>query len=234
MLARGEQISTEFREVEQQYQSISPLAIVSIGLAICAGLALAHPLMWWLPIIAVFVSLAALRGIARSGGAQTGKRLAIVAICLALFFLTWAITRMAVGRQIEERQARVIADGWLQVVQRGDLYTAHQWTVSGYRRQPEGTVLSNYYEHDAEVQQEFERFHSEMLMEALQNVNSDDRFECRGVTSFEGPRNRRVMGVAYDRCSPDGGPVDSFTILVQRNFDSDMLVTLWQILAVND
>lgn len=234
MSARNEPIRTEFREADQQYQSVSPWAIVSLGLGLCAGLALAHPLMWWLPIAAVLISLAALRGIARSGGAQTGKRLAITAICLALFFLTWAVTRMAIGRQVEQRQARVLADGWLEVVKSGDTFAAHQWTVSGWRRQRQGTVLRNYYDSDAEAQQELEKFKTEVLVGVLGDVAREDRFECRGVTRIDGPPNRREIDVAYDRLPADGGPAVALTVSVQRIYDADMQVTLWQILGVRD
>ena len=230
MSVSDEQIA---HEAGQQYQSVSPLAIIAVGMGCASALALAHPLMWWLPFVAMLSAFAALRSIHRSDGALTGKRLAILSISLSLFFLTWATTRMVVGRSIEKRQARVMTNAWLDVLKSGDLYTAHQWAVSGWRRQPLGTVLPDHYESDPELAAEFEKFQNGMIAGALKEASSDTNFRCRGIAGFEGPRNRRLIKVAYEREEAEKG-TSPFSISVQRIFDSDMQITLWQVVAVEE
>ncbi len=217
---------------EIEYRAISPLAIVALSLGMAAAVALAHPLMWWLPFAASLVALAALRGIARSGGSQTGKWIALTAICLSIFFFSWAVTRVVTGRRIEQTHARTIADAWLSLVQDGDWYNAHQWTVSGWNRQREGTVLKDFYESDADAKASFEKFKHEVVEHTLANTSPDDRFEFRGGDAVANGRNRRIIQLTYDRYVDGKGQPVPVIITVERSYDAEIQLILWQVLAI--
>ena len=158
MLKEGEPTSSDSESTEAHYAAVSPLAIVALSLGVASALALAHPLMWWLPPVAALAGVCALRSIGRSKGALTGKGVAFVAICLSVFFAAWALGGTFAGDRIQRNHAKQIAEKWLAIIQDGDYYQAHQWTVSTVTRQRGKISLADFYESNADARQEFQKF----------------------------------------------------------------------------
>jgi hypothetical protein len=230
MLMEGEVASASGDATEIEYRKISPLAIVTVGLGLCSSLVLAHVLMWWLPIVTALVATAALRSIDRNPSGLTGKRLAIVGLCLSLFFFAWAVSRLVISNRVAKTQAQEIASKWLTIIREGDYYLAHQWVISTYRRQRGNVSLSEFYNSNADAKKDFLAFDRKVVQDVLKGFDDGDRFEFRKAGAVRGDDARRVVEVFFD-VYPDGGAARPLSIQVERRVDSDMGVAMWQILS---
>jgi hypothetical protein len=219
MLMEGEVASASGDATEIEYRKISPLAIVTVGLGLCSSLVLAHVLMWWLPIVTALVATAALRSIDRNPSGLTGKRLAIVGLCLSLFFFAWAVSRLVISNRVAKTQAQEIASKWLTIIREGDYYLAR------------GNVsLSEFYNSNADAKKDFLAFDRKVVQDVLKGFDDGDRFEFRKAGAVRGDDARRVVEVFFD-VYPDGGAARPLSIQVERRVDSDMGVAMWQILS---
>jgi hypothetical protein len=71
----------------QEYVAINATAVVAMLLGFASALAIVTPILLIIPVVAIFVSIIALRQIRNSGGTQTGSVLAILGIVLSLAFV---------------------------------------------------------------------------------------------------------------------------------------------------
>ena len=74
---------TDRNEIEQ-YSSISWIAVCALLLAGLSFLALAHPVLWCLPVVAAMLALFGVQQIRGSDGALTGHGIALFALGLSL------------------------------------------------------------------------------------------------------------------------------------------------------
>ena len=114
------------------YQSFNIFALVGfvLGLASVASLLLAESLFWIIPAAGTVLSLYALWTIARGGRAQVGRPLAIVGLCLSLFFLVAAPTAALVEGQYIRAESRAFADKWFEYLRQGDAVAAYDMTLN--------------------------------------------------------------------------------------------------------
>jgi hypothetical protein len=134
-----------------QYHSISRAAILSVFLGLLSGLALMHPLLVPIPLIAIATALIGLRNIRLSRGELIGRRIAIVGLCLATFFLGWSVSWNFSRQRMIELQAATVAEGWLDLLAAGKLNQAHQLTQSADRRVLDEAVRDAMYAAEAEA-----------------------------------------------------------------------------------
>jgi len=71
------------RATDREYAAVSVPAVVGVGLAALSVVAFLNEFLVAVPVLAVVVSLSALRRIRRSRGVLTGRRLALVGVVLA-------------------------------------------------------------------------------------------------------------------------------------------------------
>jgi hypothetical protein len=129
----------------RQYRDVSRLAIVALLVGFLSPVALAHPLLWIVPLGGLVLATAALLTLARHGGEMTGHRMATWGLCLSLFFGGWGVGQVALRGWILQSQAHALAEHWLTLWQAGEFEQAHQLTIPSTDRQPEGTDLKRFY-----------------------------------------------------------------------------------------
>ncbi len=142
------------------YKAISRLAVASLLLGIASITALAAVPLWIVPLIGVVVSLLAFVRIAGAGGTLGGRPLAVVGLCLAVFFGSAALAGHWNSRRIIARQAEETADQWFAALARHDVELAHQWTVSFGQRSGAFDLeqLRKFYEKDSKAKEGLAKF----------------------------------------------------------------------------
>jgi hypothetical protein len=144
-----------------EYRSVSGLAVLTLVLGGLSVAALASPAAWVIPLPAIVCGLWALHRIRRRPDELLGRKAAWVGLGLALFFGSWAPSRYYCDRWLLHGQAREFALEWFQIVFRNDLELAHQATLNFYLRQPEGTLLQEFYQDHPEDLQELQTYFSQ-------------------------------------------------------------------------
>lgn len=242
-------------EILPEYQPLSRLALAGLLAALLSPIALAHPLLWIVPLTAGLLSALALRSIRRSEGELRGSGLAQTALFAALLFGCWAVAWNLSHYYVVGRQARRYAEAWLELVKEGRLYEAHQLTMSASSRVPGNESLEDLYgratsppnpaRRDAdsdsegesrqaleleELSTEYTRLIREPAMDQLLKLNCDWRAEFRGnlATQRSGPVSDSVDQRYTIRCSDHAQP-QSFDVIVTVERDRIGTRALWRV-----
>ena len=85
-LAHLHKMSTTAGLGTTEYVAINPLAVATVFLGLASALALLDNTLLAIPVLALIGAIFSLRQIARSGGTQTGKGLAVLGLLLAVGF----------------------------------------------------------------------------------------------------------------------------------------------------
>lgn len=117
------------------YRPLSVLAVLAGVSSVLALLALAHPLLWVLPLLSLAASVTAFLRLSRPQARESGKMIAAGALLLALLIIGYAPARVLSRHQAMNDQAREFAHQWLQTVLDGKLKTAHQLTLREHERE---------------------------------------------------------------------------------------------------
>ena len=184
------------------YRAISPLAIAAGILALASALALAHPVLWFVPAVAVALAVAALRSISANPDTLVGRKVALAALALALFFGAWAPTRLALERVVIPRQSRHFALYWLSLVREGRLYEAHQWTKSPSLRLPADVDLREYYEADTYAKEDLGTFLSQEAVRALLKTGRGAQVRSVTTVSVETRGQESLSVLDYEIATP--------------------------------
>ena len=140
---------------EEQYHPLNLIAVVSLVAGLLSCLALVHPILYALPVLAAALSLMAIWRIRAAAGEVSGHNLAVVGLALACLFGGWAISYKLTSQSLLSRQARQVADRWLEFVQAGELQQAHQLMLRPRNRAPHETSLTEHYLDNEESRQAF-------------------------------------------------------------------------------
>ncbi len=220
------------------YRSISLAAVLALVFGCASALALIHPFLWVIPAVAVVIAIVALRGIAREGANLTGRGLAITGLVLALFFGSWAPTRIVTRQSHLYRQARPYADQWLELMRAGKLYEAHQLMQIAGERQKPGSSLEVFYKNSSDARKQLD--HSFELKPALtiRNQAGDATYEYLGgdgVSSEEGGHIEFVSLRYLMRYEEHGLAKETpVRIVLQRGDSEQPGVYYWSIRTIVD
>jgi hypothetical protein len=104
---------------EVEFQTLSPLAAISLLLALASPAALAAPVFLCIPLAAALVALLALTKIRDADGALTGARMARWSVAIALACVAATLVRGPVRDALMRRQARAVGQQWLTYIAEG-------------------------------------------------------------------------------------------------------------------
>lgn len=128
-----------------EYAPVSLMAIAALILGLLSAVALLHPLMNVLCIVAVAVSIQAIRKIRYGEIRQSGVMLAWIGLGAALFFSSWSVSREYVRQRIMYGHARQFAEQWLALVRDNKLFEAHELHLMPELRAARGRSLASHY-----------------------------------------------------------------------------------------
>lgn len=132
-------------ESDDEYQSLSVLAMLALFASLASPLALLTPLLWFFPIIPIVLGLFAIGAISRRPDSLTGSRLAIIAIVIGAFFLALAPARAAARRIWLGAEAQQHADAWLDLVIAGKIAESYNLTLSSDMRATNLETINTRY-----------------------------------------------------------------------------------------
>ena len=132
-------------ETLPEYQPLSRLSLASLLAALLSPIALVHPLLWIVPVIAALLAILALRTIKRFEGELRGSGLARTALVASLLFGSWAFVWNMSYQYLVGRQACHYSQAWLELIKNGRLYEAHQLSMSLTARVPPQDSLEETY-----------------------------------------------------------------------------------------
>ena len=98
------------------YLPVSRLAVAAAALGGISALALASPIFWVLPLVAIGVAVAALRDVTRQEAPKAGRLAAVAGLALAVGFGAQAVAAKATARSIMAARAAAAARLWLDTI----------------------------------------------------------------------------------------------------------------------
>ncbi len=138
-----------FSELDQQelveYRPLNRPAVVACILGWLASAALIHPILCLLPLLGIMTALIALRQLSSAENKQSGRRLALIGLCLSVLFGSWTVAREASRELRLYGHARQFAEDWFARIRDGQFYEAHQLTLMEGERAAPGVSLKDHY-----------------------------------------------------------------------------------------
>lgn len=116
------------------YRPVSAMAVICFVLSLFSPLAFAHPWFWGIPPFVFLISLFVSRGLERAKEEYAGQLLAKAAIFLSLISGVGSVTRYTIERTILTREARQVANEYLDDILTNRLKQAFALTLPPFRR----------------------------------------------------------------------------------------------------
>lgn len=134
----------------ENYSSLDTLAVVALICGLLSSLsAIFSPVFLILGFLAVILGVASLVRISRSEGILAGFWPAAVGMGVAIFFACFYLSYAKSRDDNITEFARKYADEWIEMIQQGRLFEAHQLTRSFFNREYPGTDLEVLYSEKA-------------------------------------------------------------------------------------
>ncbi|MBN1852612.1 MAG: hypothetical protein JW829_07800 [Pirellulales bacterium] len=149
------------------YEAPSGLAIVGLLLGFASSLVLWRSLLLIVSAAAIFMNVLALCRIRASDGRLTGRRAAILGLCLAILFATAAIARVATRHALIVYHARPLADQFFMALASNEPHKAMQMMEYPANRKPLDATLWDHYRTDDEARQNLIKFVEYPLIRTL-------------------------------------------------------------------
>ncbi len=122
------EISPQVERDLESYRAPSMWGPVALLLGIISAVAVIGPLLWILPVTAAIFAVVALWRIRASGGQLLGRGMAVLGLVLAIFFGMAGPARTLSREYWLETRADRFAHGFIEVLENGKKYEAHQLT----------------------------------------------------------------------------------------------------------
>lgn len=129
----------------EDYRPISPLVMVACIAGLMSLLAIVHPLLWIVPVVAVILSVCAIRQLSTAQSRYGGRPGAVVALCLAALIGTYAPARSISRERALYMRAQTQAKRWISIFQQGRYLEAHQLTMEPSQRFQGPGPLADHY-----------------------------------------------------------------------------------------
>lgn len=129
---------------EAGYQELCGRAIGALALGLASALAVVHVAFWPLPLMALVLSISALKRIHDLRPDVKGRGIALSALALSLVFGVSGPLQPLLYRYSMRAQAENVAAEWFDCLRRGDASAAKQLTVPNWFRSTAGVSIDNY------------------------------------------------------------------------------------------
>ena len=113
------------------YRPISTLAVLSFVAGCSSVLALIIQILWVVPLLAVGLSIAAIRDTSVQGSHKSGRGIALVGLALSVGFGVQSLTVFSGNTLIDRSRARETVSRWHRVIRAGDWDMAYGFCAPG-------------------------------------------------------------------------------------------------------
>ena len=214
-----------------EYRAISRLSIVALILGLMSSLALLTPALWFVPIAGLGTSGLALRSLAKEPE-LIGRKAARIGLALAVLFGVWAPVKLFTLRGLHVAQSREVARQWLNFLQAGEFYQAHQITLAPHRRLRADMTLDEFYGSRIEWRERLGRF---LARDDVRRIVDTKDGTIRYLDTLNARGGRRIgLGEHRFELIPATGKKVVFRISVQRTRDRQTGDIEWQVVKMDD
>lgn len=216
-----------------RYQAVSGLAVTGLIAGLLAPSALAHPLLWIVPLAGILLCALALIRIRREAPVLVGRKLAMVGLMVSMLCAAAAPTEWLTHQWIIDAEARQFARIWFEFLRADEPLKAIQLEEHGSLRQPLDDSLMRTYPPGSEARQALLTWVGQPEIRALLALG--DRADFRYYDTEQRSRApsedfvKQVYAVTYH----EGSQKKSFFIRLslERDVDADEGRAYWQVLG---
>jgi hypothetical protein len=223
---------------EEEYQAVSGLAVLAVGLSLLASAAIFWPTfraLWAIGPVAILVSLLALRRIAYLAPALVGRKAALVALALSIVFTVAAPTRWAVHRMLVREESRRFCDMWFGYLREDEPQKAHLFTMEPGRRRPMDDTLVDAYLGSDQLRKALDEFANDPLIRPLLALGPKAQVRHYDTEAHETAWDRDVVAEVYAVTYEDAGKRHTFflRLFIERKYNPTNDQTHWMIRHAN-
>jgi hypothetical protein len=214
-----------------QYRPVNLLAVLSLVLGIASALALAGPVLLFIPGAALLVSLLAWRSIARSEGGMAGRNAILWGLAFAAFFTAMSVGRIVTQRVLVVRDARQISETFIALLLANHPQKAHQLQFLEHLRQPTGTDLWLHYQTTPNDYDALRRFVDAPLVHALLSLGKKAEVRYYATEDITESSGRTYVVLLYTVTFENQGKPQTFfaRITSRRDIDLESGILSWSI-----
>lgn len=219
----------------ETYQAIHPSAVIGLLLGLASPLALLHPLLWVVPLLAAVVSIYALRQIAYYAPVYTGRMPALLGLGLSIALGVAAFTQHQLIVWTLDYESRRFGSAWLELLRQDDILVAHQLTMIASTRYPLDENLLAIYRDDGRQRAGLQMFVDEPAVRTLLALGTDATIRFYQTEDVQRAGRSAVVVQSYAVSYLDGSDLKTFFVrlLLRRNYDPDTASFHWQVQTID-
>ena len=220
----------EFDDPQREYRTIEPWAVGGLALGVLSAPALFGGVLWLLAGVAGVAGVIALRRLRRDPS-RGGRSVALVGLALSIIFGVAPAAQILASRVLLSRQARPVADQFLEFLREDSPEKAMMLRFAPDRRRPFDELLWTYYRGDAEARKELEQFVQHPLIRTLLALGSraEVRLYKTSAVGTDGPRG--LVHYWYTVTYPDEDKKKTFfvSLVLERNPTETPGINPWRV-----
>jgi hypothetical protein len=226
-----ERLQSEADDDTLQYRPVNLLAVLCLVLGVASALALAGPVLLFIPGASVLVGLLAWRSIARSEGGMAGRNVILWGLAFAAFFTATSVGRIYMQRWLVVRDARQISDTFISLLLANQPQKAHQLQYLEHLRQPTGTPLWLHYRTTTDDYDALRRFVDAPLVHALLSLGNKAKVRYYATEDITEGSGRTYVILLYTVTFVEKGKPQTFfaRITSRRDIDPESGILSWSI-----
>lgn len=233
------------------YRRQSGLAWAAAVLAALGATAFYTWMLWWVPLVAAFLAMLALYSM-RNDPSLTGRRLAVIALAVALVLAAAAPTRFVTRSQHVSGQASRAAVEWLEILRTSQsesfdleeprkpnifrLAKAHQLRLPAGQRQPFDDKLKAFYLDDEMRRNALEEFVKDPVVHTLHTLGSRATIRIFAIESCRQLSDRDVVKAICAVTFLRAGRAESFfvEVLLERTRETETSRASWRVVSYRE
>jgi hypothetical protein len=169
-------LTRDYREAElHEYQAVSAGALFGLFLAVVSAAAFAHPVLWFLPVVAALANLLALARIASQAPRLLGRPVALFGLVLSLILGAAAPSYYAASGFRTRHEAQFVARQWLDDVRHHRLEAAAELMLEPFNRLPAGEDPVTNYRDEPRAMRALRELSERPLVVAIEAIGAESQ-----------------------------------------------------------
>jgi hypothetical protein len=200
-----ERSPAEFADPEREYRAVEPWAVGGLLLGLLSPAALLGSLLLLVPPVGLLVNLVALARLSRDAN-RTGRPAALGGLALSVVFIVAPMAQMATSWVLLSRQARDVADQFLEYLREGSPEKAQILRFAPDQRQPLDELLWTYFRNNAEAKGNLIAFVANPTVRTILELGGRAQVRFYKTAGVATAGTRGVVTYYYTVTYPAAGP----------------------------
>jgi hypothetical protein len=214
-----------------EYGRISGWAIAAVLLGGLSATAIMGPILWLIPVMAIVISLIAMRRIQSSERQLSGWHLALLGLMLSVFFGMAGPARTLSRQYLLEARASHFAVKFMELLQKNQPLEAYQFALPVGVRAVIAPGQTELQDKSAGAQKSYAEFLKLAAVKMLLEAGAEAKIEPVSATYLAGDESRDDLTVKFRIRSPaTGGKSTEVVMTVQRSLAYSSHTEQWQVI----